>query len=163
MDKVFSLNFKTSFNSGLVKFREYTYFNKIMTIFWLFGPFLFLIERTPADIWMSSISLIFLLRCFILNDWSSFRQAWIIFALGLWITSVFASLLSPMYHLSLSQSIPWIRFPIYVLAAQCWLGKDRDVRVMFFGFLIISFLILCAILLYYLAVPTNTARFHFYI
>ena len=147
MDKVFLLNFKTSFNSGLVKFREYTYFNKIMTIFWLFGPFLFLIERTPADIWMSSISLIFLLRCFILNDWSSFRQAWIIFALGLWITSVFASLLSPMYHLSLSQSIPWIRFPIYVLAAQCWLGKDRDVRVMFFGFLIISFLILCTILL----------------
>ncbi len=147
MDKVFSLNLKTSFNSGLVKLKKYTYFDKLMIIFWLFGPFLFLIERTPADIWMSLISIIFLLRCFFQNDWSPFKQTWIVFALSLWFTSIFTSLLSPMYHLSLSQSIPWIRFPIYVLAAQCWLGKDRDIRLMFFTFLIISFLIMCSILL----------------
>ncbi len=39
-------------------------FEKIMTIFWLLGPFIYLIERDPADLWLTLISLIFLIRCF---------------------------------------------------------------------------------------------------
>ena len=34
-----------------------------MTIFWLLGPFIYLIERDPADLWLSLIGLVFLIRC----------------------------------------------------------------------------------------------------
>ena len=146
MVTVFTLDFKESFKSGIKKLKNFTFFYKVMTLFWFLGPFLYLIERSPADIWLSLISIIFLLRCFLKNEWSSFKQFWVICAICLWILSIIASLLSPMYHLSLGQSIPWIRFPLYALAAQTWFGKDRDIRIMFFSLLIISFFIMCTIL-----------------
>ena len=34
-----------------------------MTYFWILGPFFFLIERDPADLWLTLISIIFIIRC----------------------------------------------------------------------------------------------------
>ena len=34
-----------------------------MTIFWFLGPFIYLIERDPADLWLTLICIIFLFRC----------------------------------------------------------------------------------------------------
>ena len=39
-------------------------------VFWLLGPFILLLERTPADIWLSLIALIFAGR----SIWN--RQGW---------------------------------------------------------------------------------------
>ena len=57
------LNFSKSWEDGSNKIKGLSSFEKVMTIFWLLGPFIYLIERDPADLWLSIISMIFLLRC----------------------------------------------------------------------------------------------------
>jgi len=37
-------------------------------VFWLFGPFILLIERTPADIWLSILALAFVVRSLVKRD-----------------------------------------------------------------------------------------------
>ena len=58
-----NLDFYSSWNNGCNKIKNMTSFDKAMTIFWLIGPFIYLIERDPADLWLSLISIIFLIRC----------------------------------------------------------------------------------------------------
>ena len=41
-----------------------------MTCFYLLGPFFMLIERSPADAWLTLCGLAFLLRCVVRRDWS---------------------------------------------------------------------------------------------
>ena len=71
--KIFSvdeLNFQKSFESGLIKIKSLTNFEKYMVIIWLLGPFIYLIERTPADIWLSILAIVFVIRSLIKKDWS---------------------------------------------------------------------------------------------
>ena len=46
------LDFSQSFKNGLIKINRLNFFEKYMLFFWLAGPFIFLIERSPADIWL---------------------------------------------------------------------------------------------------------------
>ena len=57
------LNFSKSYEDGLNKIKNLNRFNKFMTIFWLLGPFIYLIERDPADLWLTMIGIFFLVRC----------------------------------------------------------------------------------------------------
>ena len=57
------LNFQESWTNGCNKLKNLSFFEKYMTIFWLLGPFIYLIERDPADLWLTLIGLIFLGRC----------------------------------------------------------------------------------------------------
>ena len=57
------LNFSKSWEDGSNKIKSLNSFEKTMTIFWLLGPFIYLIERDPADLWLTSICFIFLVRC----------------------------------------------------------------------------------------------------
>ena len=57
------LDFYSTWNNGCNKIKNMTSFDKAMTIFWLLGPFIYLIERDPADLWLSLISIIFFIRC----------------------------------------------------------------------------------------------------
>ena len=41
-----------------------------MTVFYLLGPFFMLIERSPADAWLTLCGLAFLVRCVVRRDWS---------------------------------------------------------------------------------------------
>ena len=41
-----------------------------ITIFYLLGPFFMLIERSPADAWLTLCGLAFLARCIVRRDWS---------------------------------------------------------------------------------------------
>ena len=40
-----------------------------------------------------------------------------------------------------------MRFPLYVAAAQVWLAKDRDIRILMFIFITLGMLIMCFILI----------------
>ena len=71
-------------------------FYKLIVIFWLLGPFFFLLERSPADIWLSLIVLIFLLKSIIFKDWKWFQIKWFKFIFLFWIVSLTSALLSPM-------------------------------------------------------------------
>ena len=141
----FDLNF--SFYNGLDKIKNLSEFQKIMTYFWILGPLIFLIERDPADLWLTLISVIFLIRCFYKKDWNWAGQLWFVFAFLFWLASMVSGILGPYDKYSFFQGFIWIRFPLYVAAAQVWLGKDRDVRMVMFVSILIGMLIMCLILL----------------
>ena len=79
------LDFATSWRVGLSKIKDLSRFDKYMTIFWLLGPFIYLIERDPADLWLTSICLIFLFKSFKSKNWEWSSQLWFKLALLLWI------------------------------------------------------------------------------
>ncbi len=141
------LNFYTSWNSGWNKIKNLNKFDKYMTFFWFLGPFIYLIERDPADLWLTSIGLIFLGRCIKRREWSWTSQLWFKSALALWLFGLFSAITGPDPVFTFQQGFVWIRFPLYAAAAQAWLAKDRDIRVLMFLSILIGMLIMCAILI----------------
>ena len=65
----------------------------------------------------------------------------------LWLFGLFSALVSPDPLFSFGQGFVWIRFPLYVAAAQVWLAKDRDIRVLMLISMLVSMLIMCSILI----------------
>ena len=141
------LNVELSWIRGCDKIKNMSGFDKTMTIFWLFGPFIYLIERDPADLWLSLISLIFLIRCIKKKDWSWVNQLWFKSALALWILGLISAVTGPEPLFSFQQGFVWIRFPLYAAAAQVWLAKDRDIRIVMLLSMLIGMIIMSAILI----------------
>ena len=88
------LNLAKSWNTGLLKIKALNKFDRYMTIFWLLGPFIYLIERDPADLWLTMISIVFLFRCFKKKDWVWTSQFWFKTALALWLFGLFSAITS---------------------------------------------------------------------
>src|SRR6056300_1801645 len=101
------LNFSSSWVNGLIKIKAMTGFDKTMTIFWLLGLFIYLIERDPADLWLSLISLIFLIRCIKKNDWNWATQFWFRSALILWMFGLLSAVTGPEPLFSFQQGFVW--------------------------------------------------------
>ena len=141
------LDFYNSWNSGWNKIKNMSGFDKTMTIFWLLGPFIYLIERDPADLWLSLISLIFLIRCIKKNDWNWATQFWFRSALILWMFGLLSAVTGPEPLFSFQQGFVWIRFPLYAAAAQVWLAKDRDIKIVMLLSMLIGMLIMSTILI----------------
>ena len=134
------LDFQNSWISGWNKVKNLNKFDKFMTIFWFLGPFIYLIERDPADLWLTLIGLIFLIRCIKRKEWSWASQLWFKSALALWIFGLFSAITGPEPYFSFQQGFVWIRFPLYAAAAQVWLANDRDIRIlMFLSIILIKF------------------------
>ena len=70
------LNFYESWKIGWEKINNLSKTDRYMTLFWFLGPFIYLIERDPADLWLTLICLIFIARCFKQKDWSWTSQIW---------------------------------------------------------------------------------------
>ena len=141
-----------SLQSGVDEIRNSKTFDKIFILLWLIGPLIYLIERSPADIWLTSLGLIFLYRSYKMKDWKWSKQPWFIFALLLWITGLISAIQGPMPSFSFGQGLVWIRFPLYAVAVQIWLGQKEDIRVlmitiMSIALLIISFILFAEVLL----------------
>jgi O-antigen ligase len=143
----FELNFSKSWENGWNKVRNLNNFDKYMTIFWFLGPFIYLIERDPADLWLTSISIIFLVRCIKQNDWNWASQIWFKSAFALWIFGLFSAITGPDPLFTFQQGFVWFRFPLYVAAAQVWLARDRDVRIVMLLSMLVGMLIMCCILI----------------
>ncbi len=141
------LNFSKSWQDGSNKIKSLNSFEKTMTIFWLLGPFIYLIERDPADLWLTLISVIFLLRCIKHKDWDWTSQVWFKSAVALWSFGLFSAVTSTDPFFTFQQGFVWIRFPIYVAAAQVWLAEDRDIRVLMLLSMLIGMLLMCGILI----------------
>ena len=141
------LHFSESWERGLKKIKSLNNLDKYFTIFWLMGPFIYLIERDPADLWLTSISLMFLARCFKRKDWSWTSQVWFKSALALWIFGLFSAVTGPDPLFTFQQGFVWIRFPLYVAAAQVWLARDRDIRIVMLLSMLIGMIIMSGILI----------------
>ena len=141
------LNFSKSWKNGWNTIRNLSSFDKYMTIFWFLGPFIYLIERDPADLWLTSISVIFLVRCIKRKDWKWASQIWFKSAFALWIFGLFSAITGPDPLFTFQQGFVWFRFPLYVAAAQVWLARERDIRVVMLLSMLIGMLIMCCILI----------------
>ena len=141
------LDFSKSWADGHIKIKKLNSFDKFMTIFWLLGPFIYLIERDPADLWLTLISIIFLVRCTIKKDWNWTSQIWFKSSLALWIFGLFSAITGPDPIFSFQQGFVWIRFPLYVAAAQVWLAKDRDIRIVMLLSMLVGMLVMSSILI----------------
>ena len=104
------LNFHKSWKDGCNKINCLSKLDKYMTFFWLLGPFIYLIERDPADLWLTSICLIFLVRCIKRKEWVWASQTWFKCALALWIFGLFSAITGPDPQFTFQQGFVWIRF-----------------------------------------------------
>ncbi|MDB9915490.1 O-antigen ligase family protein [Alphaproteobacteria bacterium] len=141
------LDFYESWKIGWKKINSLNKIDKYMTLFWFLGPFIYLIERDPADLWLTSICLIFLTRCIKRKDWSWTSQIWFKSALALWVLGLFSAITGPDPLFTFQQGFVWIRFPLYAAAAQAWLAKDRDIRIIMLISMFLGMIIMCFILI----------------
>ena len=100
-------------------------------IFWLLGPLFLLIERSPADIWLSLVGLSFLLQSMINKDYRWTAIFWVRAGFLFWGFALLSATLSALPAYSFSEALIWFRFPLFAVASCYWLGKDqRLVRLM---------------------------------
>ena len=140
------LDISKGYKTGLNKIKSSSNFEKSMLIMWLLGPFIYLIERSPADVWLSVLAIIFLIRSYKKNEWVWAKQSWFKFAIALWLTGLISALLSSDPYFTFSQGFVWIRFPLYAVAVQTWLAKDRDIRILMLISMCLGMIIMCLIL-----------------
>ena len=105
--------------------RSLTGWERAMHVFWLLGPFILLIERSPADLWLSVIALTFVGRSFVRRDGEWLRVVWVRLAFLFWLVCLVSAALSPLPAYSLGETFVWFRFPLFAMAVTFWLGKDR--------------------------------------
>ena len=94
-------------------------------IFWLLGPFILLIERSPADIWVSILALTFVVRSIIKCDGEWLRVFWVRASFVFLAVCMVSSVLSVMPFYAFSEGLAWFRFPLFAMATVFWLGTDR--------------------------------------
>ena len=94
-------------------------------ILWLLGPFILLIERSPADAWLTILALAFVIRAVIKRDGNFLRAFWVRAAFLFWGICLLSAALSIIPAYSLGEAFIWIRFPLFAMASVYWLGQDK--------------------------------------
>jgi len=94
-------------------------------IFWLLGPFILLIERSPADIWLSILALAFVVRSIIKRDGGWLKAFWVRASFLFLVVCMVSSALSAIPAYAFSEGLAWFRFPLFAMATAFWLGTDR--------------------------------------
>ena len=100
---------------------------RLVHLFWLAGPFILLIERSPADLWLSLLATVFLVRSVCLRSFWWLQTFWVRAALLFWAVCLVAAAFSTMPIYSVGEAAAWFRFPLFAMAVTFWLGRDRRV------------------------------------
>ena len=109
--------------------RDLGRFDRFFLLFWLAGPFLLLIERSPADLWVSLIALGYIVHLIKHKDFRFLSYWWVrvsIVFLGMCLVSAMAS---DLVSYSVTETLIWFRFPIFAMAVCFWLGVTHT-RIM---------------------------------
>lgn len=108
-----------------VALKEKNIFDRVLTIFWLLGPFFMLLERTPGDVWLSIIAIAFVVRCVLMHDFGWLEDFWVKVSFAFLVSCILSGLLSadPIY--SVTEALAWFRFPVFAMASIYWLGRDK--------------------------------------
>ena len=107
-------------------------------IFYLCGPVILLIERSPADFWLSLCGLVFFARCIVLKDWVWVKFFWVRACLAFWAVCLLSSAVSPLPAYSLGEAFVWIRFPLFGFASCFWLAKSRQMVIAMMGMTVLG-------------------------
>jgi len=94
-------------------------------IFWLAGPFILLIERSPADFWLSVLALTFVAQSIVRREGWWLGKFWVRAAFLFWGACLLSATLSTLPAYSLGEAFAWFRFPLFAMATTFWLGRDR--------------------------------------
>jgi O-antigen ligase len=91
-------------------------------------PVLFLIGRAPADVALSLIGILLLLRSALHQDWAWLRTPWVAIGLALWLYLVGASAFATDTAAAYSRALPFGRFILFGAALQHWLLVEPKTR-----------------------------------
>jgi len=94
-------------------------------IFWLLGPFILLIERSPADAWLTILAITFAVRATIKRDGTWLKIFWVKATFLFWGICLFSAAISVTPSYALSEAFIWFRFPLFAMATVFWLGIDK--------------------------------------
>lgn len=100
-----------------------------LTVFYLLGPCFMLVERSPADAWLTLCGLAFLVRCVVRRDWSWTKIFWVRAVLAFWVWCLISASLSTLPGYSLGEAGVWIRFPLFAFASAFWLARDPRILI----------------------------------
>ena len=139
-------HFSRLFNDARVALSELPKWERIVHIFWLAGPFILLIERSPADLWLSLLALIFAVRSVVRREGWWLKIFWVRAAFLFWGACLLSAALSSLPAYSLGEAFAWFRFPLFAMATAFWLGRDR--RLLYFMILTtgVGLVAMCGIL-----------------
>lgn len=120
--------------------------DKAFLVFWVMGPVIYLIERTPADIWLSLVGIGFITQAAVSKNWQWARAGWVKLILLFWVIMLVSSALSanPLY--ALGEAAVWIRFPLYAAACAFWIGTNRARLNMMMMMMALASIVMCAFL-----------------
>jgi O-antigen ligase len=91
----------------------------------LFAPLVLLHGRALADVALTLVGVLFLVRSALLRDWSWLRRTWVRVALAWWGWLVVCSV---PWRAELLQALGVIRFPLLAAALEHWVLSDMAVR-----------------------------------
>ena len=94
-------------------------------VFWLMGPFILLIERSPADAWLSMLAITFVVRTAARRDTHWLGHFWVRAGFVFWFWCIVAGAISDDPAYSVGEAAAWFRFPLFAMATVFWLARDR--------------------------------------
>lgn len=115
-------------------------------IFWLLGPFILLIERSPADVWLTLLSLAFVIRAIIRRDGGFLKVFWVRAGFAFWCVCLLSSGLSADPAYALGEAVAWLRFPLFAMACAFWLARDKRLLYAMLLSTALGLLAMCGIL-----------------
>ena len=119
---------------------------KFAHIFWLLGPFILLIERTPADAWVTLLALTFAVRAAVKREGEWLRHFWVRAGLAFWLWCIFAGAVSDFPAYSVGEALVWFRFPLFAMATAFWLARDRRLVYAMLVSTALGLVVMCGIL-----------------
>ena len=115
-------------------------------IYYLCGPLFLLIERSPADLWLSVCGLVFFGRAVWLRDWGWLKIFWVRACLAFWSVCLLSSAMSSLPAYSLGEAFVWIRFPLFAFASCFWLARNRQMVIAMMGMTVVGMVLMTGIL-----------------
>ena len=115
-------------------------------IFYLCGPLFLLIERSPADVWLSLCGLVFFGRSVWQREWGWLKIFWVRACLAFWAVCLLSSAISSLPAYSLGEAFVWIRFPLFAFASCFWLARNWQMVIAMMGMTVLGMVIMTGIL-----------------
>ena len=119
---------------------------RMVVFLWLTGPFVYLIESAPADIWLGTIVVAFVVRSVVLRDWAWMTSDWVRAVSIFVVACLVSSALSNAPILAAGKTIAWVRFPLYAAAVAFWLAVAPARQRAMLAACAVGGLVLCGIL-----------------
>ena len=128
-------------------------------IFWLLGPLILLIERSPADAWLTICAVTFAARAVLRREGNWLKVFWVRAVFAFWGVCLLSAALSEMPTYSLGEAFIWIRFPLFAMATCFWLATDKRLLFAMIGMTVLGMSLMTGILIAeVLIVGHNTGR-----